>query len=237
MSTEYSADSSKSFMIAMQSMIDTSQTFNLDRSKICLPDFDDELKKVQKDEQNQRTELTVLSQDRNDWDDIFEEFKDISFAQLQSIIDSYKTKNAVAVYKKIGKLINEAETTLSSNVLLETVLQMVYKHQKQELEKELLDFLGTGNIDLVSLLLQHRRMIVATPIETTILLIKNAVNSTPEFLTQQDIRNQVLKSAEDAKNRKLNPATKIIKYPHVFRKYEAGSTTAMALPVKNSLCQ
>lgn len=227
MSTEYSADSSKSFMIAMQSMIDTSQTFNLDRSKICLPDFDDELKKVQKDEQNQRTELTVLSQDRNDWDDIFEEFKDISFAQLQSIIDSYKTKNAVAVYKKIGKLINEAETTLSSNVLLETVLQMVYKHQKQELEKELLDFLGTGNIDLVSLLLQHRRMIVATPIETTILLIKNAVNSTPEFLTQQDIRNQVLKSAEDAKNRKLNPATKIIKYPHVFRKYEAGSTTAM----------
>lgn len=74
--------------------------------------------------------------------------------------------------KKIGKLINEAETTLSSNVLLETVLQMVYKHQKQELEKELLDFLGTGNIDLVSLLLQHRRMIVATPIETTILLIK-----------------------------------------------------------------
>lgn len=214
-------------MIAMQSMIDTSQTFNLDRSKICLPDFDDELKKVQKDEQNQRTELTVLSQDRNDWDDIFEEFKDISFAQLQSIIDSYKTKNAVAVYKKIGKLINEAETTLSSNVLLETVLQMVYKHQKQELEKELLDFLGTGNIDLVSLLLQHRRMIVATPIETTILLIKNAVNSTPEFLTQQDIRNQVLKSAEDAKNRKLNPATKIIKYPHVFRKYEAGSTTAM----------
>lgn len=49
---------------------------------------------------------------------------------------------------------------------------MVYKHQKQELEKELLDFLGTGNIELVSLLLQHRRMIVATPIETTILLIK-----------------------------------------------------------------
>lgn len=44
MSTEYSADSSKSFMIAMQSMIDTSQTFNLDRSKISLPDFDDELK-------------------------------------------------------------------------------------------------------------------------------------------------------------------------------------------------
>lgn len=215
-------------MVAMQSMIDASQTFNLDKSKIQFPEFDNELKRSREDEQNKKTELTVLSQDRNDWDDIFDEFQDISFKQLQSRIDSYKRDNSVAIYKEIAKLIKKAATSLSSNVLLESVLQMVYNHEKQELEKELLDFLGTGNIELVSLLLQHRRMIIAMPIETIIVLIENAAKSTSEFLTQQDIRNQVLQNAENAKNQKLNPADRIIKYPHVFRKYEVGSTSAMA---------
>lgn len=209
MSTSYSIDSSKSFMIAMQSMIDTVDKLNI-KPGTYTPDIDNEVKKTGR-EKNEGTKLAVLAQDRNKWDDIYDQFNDVSFENLQKVIKSYKSSNSNNnLYKEFGKLVDLAHSLLPRDVFTESLLQIVYNNDSNALEKELMDFLGASNIELISFLIQNQSTIKSIPLEETMFMIQDVANPNKR-LTQEGIRNQVLENAARAKNPKLDAAQKIIK--------------------------
>lgn len=226
MSTSYSVDSSKSYMVAMQSMIQTLEKLKFDK-EVDTPEIDNE-DNHNEEHDTQKTKLTVLAQDRNKWDDIYDEFSDISYEKLQNVVKNYKSNRHNNIYKELGQLIDSVDSLLPNDALTESLLQIVYNNEAGALQKELLDFIGATNVELISFLIQNRSVITTVPLEKTIFMIKDA--ETPnKRLTQEDIRNQVMDNAERARNPKLNPANKIIKYPHVFRKYEANTTSSLSL--------
>ena len=227
MSTSYSIDSSKSFMIAMQSMIDTVDKLNI-KPGTYTPDIDNEVKKTGR-EKNEGTKLAVLAQDRNKWDDIYDQFNDVSFENLQKVIKSYKSSNSNNnLYKEFGKLVDLAHSLLPRDVFTESLLQIVYNNDSNALEKELMDFLGASNIELISFLIQNQSTIKSIPLEETMFMIQDVANPNKR-LTQEGIRNQVLENAARAKNPKLDAAQKIIKYAHVYRKYESNTSSALSI--------
>ena len=136
--------------------------------------------------------------------------------------------NTDSIYKKLYLLAASSTSSLSTDSLLESALQLTYNYEKGELAKELLDLVGTENIELLSFLLENRNQIVSQPIEEVLRLIKTSNEGSSGLLSQQDIRNQVLQNAQMAKNQKLDPAEKVIKYPHVFRKYEAAGSSSLS---------
>ncbi|CCF57836.1 hypothetical protein KAFR_0D01890 [Kazachstania africana CBS 2517] len=225
MMTSYSVHSSKSFMEAMQSMIQASELFNVDLSKIVVPEYDNS--KNVKDKEPEGTKLAVLAQDKNEWDDIYEEFNDISFEKLNDIISSYNEEDSLKVFKNLSRLLNTCSTELPKDILPESTLQLLFTHETIDLEKELLNLLGTENIELISFLLQNKAKITSQPLDNVLWLINNSDDSNTH-LTEEDIRNQVLENARIAKNQKLDQAEKIIKYPHVFRKYESNTTSSLS---------
>ncbi|CCD23111.1 RNA helicase NDAI_0B00770 [Naumovozyma dairenensis CBS 421] len=228
MSVSYSVTSAGSYMQAMQTMIEASHSFNIDREKVSIPTIDNEIKKEHSSEHDNTTTLTVLAQDKNEWDDIYKEFDDISFEQLQSVVESYKKGNVTSIYHKINRLVRSCTSSMPPDSLLDSVIQLTFTYEKGELAKELLDFLGPENIELLSFLLEHRNQLINQPVEDVLQQIRNSENNGPRLLSQKDIRNQVLQNAESAKNQKLDPAQKVVKYPHVFRKYEASGSSSLS---------
>lgn len=229
MTTAYSTDSAGSYMQAMQAMSQTSDSLVIDRSKISLPTIDDEAKSANaRKSVDYKTSLTVLAQDKNEWDDIFEKFGDISFEKLNLAVQSFKRLNSNAVCRTLYGLVKNCTSSLPNEILLESVLELLYTYTQPQLEKELLDFLGAENVELISFILQSRKQIVAQPIEHVLQMIQEAGHA-PKHLSRKELKEQVAQNAYAAKNAKLNPAEKVLKYPHVFRKYEAGGSSILSV--------
>ncbi|CCK72395.1 RNA helicase KNAG_0K00270 [Huiozyma naganishii CBS 8797] len=229
MSTSYLADSSKSYMIAMQSMVDAVKTYHMDAIHTPPPPIDKEASDTEFEnaEKPKKTQLAVLAQDRNKWDNIYDKFSDISFSKLETIVSSLAKDTTNAVYKTLSDLFDKCSSNLDKNVLIESVLHIIYSHTGVELQKELLDFLGDENIELISFLIEHSSTLVSRAFDQTMYLITSS-DDPDKLLTEQDIMRQVSENAKRAKNEKLNQAIKIVKYPHVFRKHEEGSTSSLS---------
>ena len=229
MSIFYTPASSTSYLLAMENMAKSLAKFSSDTSPP-VPSVDDEVvppPKPGEEELDSKPKLAVLAQDRNDWDDIYDEFTDLSFEQLKSVVASYRKDLSTGIYKKFAQHVAETIHLLDKDEFLDSLLRIVYSHKGANLEKELLDFLGVERIEFISFLIQHRAAIVAHSIEQTISLIRDAENP-DRRLTQEGIKNQVLQNAYNAKNQKLNQAERIIKYPHVFRKYESNTSSTLS---------
>ena len=211
-------------MIAMQTMMDAVIKYNMDKVNVQPPTIDNEVN-CNKDLEDGKVQLTVLAQDRNEWDDIYDQFQDISFEKLDKAINRLKSDQSKNIYKKLSQLINTSNSYLERNDLLHSVLTIVYNYSLMDLQKELLDFLGEENIELISFLVEHRDQIVAAPLDHTILMVNDSSNL---LMTDDEIQEQVRENARKAKNTKLAKADKIIKYPHVFRKYESNTTSALS---------
>ena len=208
----------------MQTMMDAVIKYNMDKVNVQPPTIDNEVN-CNKDLEDGKVQLTVLAQDRNEWDDIYDQFQDISFEKLDKAINRLKSDQSKNIYKKLSQLINTSNSYLERNDLLHSVLTIVYNYSLMDLQKELLDFLGEENIELISFLVEHRDQIVAAPLDHTILMVNDSSNL---LMTDDEIQEQVRENARKAKNTKLAKADKIIKYPHVFRKYESNTTSALS---------
>ncbi|CDH15138.1 probable Antiviral helicase SLH1 [Zygosaccharomyces bailii ISA1307] len=229
MAASYSIHSAGSYMQAMQSMVDSTLSLTFDRANTIVPKIDNESKNGNATGSSSGKDyIEKLSQDENDWDDIFEQLDDISFDKLKSAVESYGKINSAATYKKLSRLIEDSSSPLPDAVLLDSILELVYSQDKNHLGKELLDLLGTDNMELIDFLLQSRDTIISQPKEHVLQMTEQA-KDLPKFLSQQDIRDQYSDNAYKAKNQKLDPAQKIVKYPHVYRKYEAGNSSMMSL--------
>ncbi|GAV48901.1 hypothetical protein ZYGR_0N03060 [Zygosaccharomyces rouxii] len=229
MSATYSIHSAGSYMQAMQSMVNSSLSLAFDRTKSTVPKIDNELKLSKTPNvQAKKDQIRRLANDGNEWDDVFQEFGDISYEKLKNVVESYGKVNSAATFKKLSRLIEDSSSPLPKDILLDSVLDLVYSHEKTQLGKELLDLLGAENVELIDFLLQSRTEIVSQPKEHIIRMTDDAKNL-PRFLSQGDIKDQYNQNAFLAKNQKLDPAQKVVKYPHVYRKYEAGGSSMMAL--------
>ncbi|KAI8397569.1 DEAD/DEAH box helicase [Nakaseomyces glabratus] len=221
MTTTYSVNSSGSFMNAMQTMNDASVQLKMEDITQMVPAIDNELNKDIKSAG--KCKLAVLSQDRNEWDDIFDEFIDPNF-DINFLISDKNKSSTKAVYKRLWRLINSASFSVSYEEFTRSILGITNEYDNGDLEKELLDFLGMENMELISFLVENRSFITSQPTEFVIHELDQTENPN-DYLDDGLIAEQIKANEEITKNEKLDPLRKIIKYPHVFRKYEAGSSS------------
>lgn len=228
MSTQYSVDSAGSYMQAMQVMAEVSESLSFKRMKRTSPHENDGKGKTSSKSEDDKMALTVLAQDKNDWDAIFDEFKNLSFEKLNSVLKSHKRGSSKATYRKMLRLIQNCSSPLPQDVLLESILEILHAQDKSQLESELLNLLGAGNIEIISFVLQSKKQLASQPIEQTLHLILNP-DSSSRLMTNREMKEQVAENAYLAKNQKLNAAEKVVKYPHVFRKYEQGGSSILSV--------
>lgn len=212
-------------MQAMQSMIAASNSFDIDLSSCPKPDTDDAVTINLKDARSGG--LKVLPQDRNEWDNLFDEYKDISLERLAQFIAKQQQTLHGYAYQKLNDLIRESEKFLPEDEFIRSILQMIYNHHGDILQKELLDFLGVQNTELISYLVQYRDKITELPIEQTIIRLRHS-DELPLNMTEEDIENQALENARIGREMKLEKAKKLVRYPNVFRKYEASNISSLS---------
>ncbi|CCH60480.1 hypothetical protein TBLA_0C06880 [Henningerozyma blattae CBS 6284] len=232
MATNYDITSSKSFMIAMQSMVEMVDDFNFDRSKVLVPKIDDE---VNSEDGSESSVTTTLIQDRNEWDDIFDDLKDVSFDDLTNMINNSsiskrnsKKKNSTVLFKKFFRLLSMCSTSIDLDTLIQSIINLIYSFEKGDLAKELLSLIGAENIELISFLLENRNALIKKP-KTTILEILTQFQMESEYMSQDEMSEQVYQNAQRAKNTdNLKQSVRQVRYPHVFRQYESDSTSAIS---------
>lgn len=222
MSTSYSITSSGSFMQAMHTMIETSSKLGMDNLLMDPPQIDYELE--ESGENKKVSELTTLSQDRNEWDDIFDQYNDNTEFEIMDVINKIQSRDTNAIYKRLRRLLDSAADNVPIEEFSSSLLKMVYEYDNELLEKELLDFLGTENVELISFLIENRSTLISQPIEFVLYKLQEA-GAPSDYLDEDSIKQQIEENEFRTKNEHLDPAHKIIKYPHVFRKYEAGSSS------------
>ena len=113
-------------MIAMQTMMDAVDKYNMHKIGIDSPIIDNEVNN-DKDLEYEKVQLTALAQDRNEWDDIYDQFKDISFERLDKAMNRLKKDQSKNIYKKISQLINTANSYLERDELLHSVQTLTYR--------------------------------------------------------------------------------------------------------------
>ncbi|SCV02462.1 LAME_0H01068g1_1 [Lachancea meyersii CBS 8951] len=226
MSTQYSIDSVGSYMQAMNSMVSAAQNFRFGSNMPIPPEIDNE---VDQQKSDSYVQLTTLSQDRNEWDDIFDSFGELSRENaLRAIREVTSDDNgSFDILKDLRGLVENGPTNVDSQTLIQTLLALLKTDDLNILQTELFDFLGDENITLISFLIENREFLLAISQEE---LQKSFEKPSDEerFLSEKEIRESVLKTAQDIKNLQLNPLQKEEQYPHVFRKSEAGSSCTLS---------
>ncbi|AET39778.1 RNA helicase Ecym_4766 [Eremothecium cymbalariae DBVPG len=225
MSNGYSVHSSGSYMQAMQSMVEVSQTFRLTAKEQELPEIENH-----KDENKDSSTgiLTCLTQDRNEWDDIFDEFADLSHQKLDELISNKNGPKTVNIFREFFTLMENSGLHVSQESFLEHLMSILKSNaEHSHLEQDLFDYLGSENIGLLSFIIQNKEFLARVPL-ADLNGIREVVFSQSGFLSETDIRFQVLANASHAKGQELHEMPKVVRYPHVFRKHELGTSSSFS---------
>ncbi|KAL6943293.1 hydrophobin [Hanseniaspora osmophila] len=212
MSTSYSVHSVGSYMQAMGSMVEAAATFHLNEQDIIPPDLRHSEDKQKKSEakSNAPIKLAVVSNDRNEWDDIIDGFADISFTKLDALISNLEITlstedNATdtdvydSIFSEVEKVAQE-KGTMSAQELMNSIMNILCLNDNESEQQSLLfDMLGFDHFDLIGKLLQEKSLIVE----------------------QSSTKYSKSKKSEEPALAKLE---KQVKYPHVFQTYAAGRT-------------
>lgn len=212
-----------SYIQSMQVMVESSQNFEL--SRMNLPNIDNELLEA---DDCSNGKLTISGQDRNEWDDIFDEFNDLSCDKLNKLcLQSENFYNPNDIFKELFKLVDNSQLVLSRDIFFEHIMSIIKTDSSLGLEQELFNYLGAENIELISFLLKNRSFLENVPL-TALHSIDEIEADHVKFLTEKDIRNQVLQNVENSKRQILLPSQKQTKYPYVFRKSEASYSSTLS---------
>ena len=225
MSTAYSVHSVGSYMKAMQVMVESVQSFPPLESYI-VPEVDNELEDDTCN--NNGNKLLVMSQDRNEWDEIFDQFSNLSSERLQKLINNkHSTSNAQSqIFKELFRLLDQVESDFPRDQLLEQLIELLRNNESTgTADQDLFDYLGAENIELISFLLEHQDVLKQMPVPSA---SGNDADDGSRFMTEEDIRAQVMMNREKGKNAKLAPMQKRVRYPHVFRQYEDGGSSMLS---------
>ncbi|SCW02100.1 LAFE_0E14180g1_1 [Lachancea fermentati] len=220
MATAYSVHSVKSYMDAMNSMVNAAQGFDLTSNDMVCPELEVESEDY---EDSKNSKLTILSQDKNEWDDIFNEFSDLSSDKLFAAIKQQKADRKFNIFQDLQKLmLNAKNPTMDVSLLLESVISILSEKDMDRMQAELFDFLGDENIELISFLIQNRNQILSKSHEEIEAIWCN-VEASNTFLSEKEIRAQFINNVQKSKTDEPAALQKQSKYPHVFRKDDAGA--------------
>lgn len=221
----YSVHSVGSYMQAMEAMVSTSQSLSMDSFTLNVPDVDEELD--QEKERGVQRGILKTVQDMNEWDAVFDAFKDLSADHLISIATSGQ-KDEVNLSRTLLNLLQEVSTDLSQDQLLEHITHILNTGPDDAtIEEDLFDFLGAENIELISFLLDNKALIKSTSLDS----LYSAIDDT-KFMTDDDMLLEVMRNRKKAKDVHLAPARKVVKYPHVYRQYEDGGSSILSFSGK-----
>ncbi|CDO91952.1 unnamed protein product [Kluyveromyces dobzhanskii CBS 2104] len=223
MSTTYSVHSVGSYMKAMDVMVSSVEQMSSRFTDSAVPEVDQELKTGYKNDD--KGKLLVTSQDRNDWDDIFDEFSNLSSERLLSLVTTnYSNSNGQPqIFKELFRLLENVDSDFSQDQLLQQLVELLRSNEKTgTAEQDLFDYLGAENVELISFLIENQDLLKQTP---TADMSNSSMHDGNGFMTEEDIKRQVMMNVENGKNIKLAPAQRKVRYPHVFRQSEdAGSS-------------
>lgn len=142
MSTAYSVHSVGSYMKAMEVMVESVQSFPPLESYI-VPEVDNELEDDTFN--NNGNKLLVMSQDRNEWDEIFDQFSNLSSERLQKLISNkHSTSNAQSqIFKELFRLLDQVESDFPRDQLLEQLIELLRNNESTgTADQDLFDYLG-----------------------------------------------------------------------------------------------
>ncbi|SCU86497.1 LAFA_0E01134g1_1 [Lachancea sp. 'fantastica'] len=131
------------------------------------------------------------------------------------------------ILKDLRDHVENGPSNVDSKTLTRTLLTLLQNDDLNILQTELFDFLGDENIGLISFLIENRDTLLSIPYDEHLEFLEGP-SEEERFLSEKEIRESVLKTAQDIKNLQLNPLQKQQQYPHVFRKSEAGSSFTLS---------
>ncbi|AMD21955.1 HFR100Wp [Eremothecium sinecaudum] len=221
----HSFDSVGTYMQAMLPMVQTAQGFNLTEKNKELPDI--ESRPDKRDKNSSNAVLTTLAQDRNEWDDIFDEFDDLSTEKLETVINQAGDYKFSSVYREILKTLESSRFQVPKDQLLEHILNILNTADGSgALEQELFYYLGSENIELIRIIVQNQTLLSGKPYQEVLEDFRNAVGKS-EFLSGLDMNDEDLVNASSV-SQLFDGKQKIVRYPHVFRKYEVGTSSSFS---------
>lgn len=229
MSIQYSASSTGSYMRAMQTVSDALETLEILDYTTVTPKID------QEDLEIDSGYLSILDQfqiefKRNikaDQNDSLVEEED---NDEQSGAEHYKNFKA-----RCELICSKRDDGMSGKDLIDSIISMLSSNGTDDdsLQSLLFDILGFEEFDFISQIINEKEQIL---IEMSKQKQSSNDFAAKEFLSKSDIKEQVRKNQLAAQNEELSPATRVRKYPHVFKSFEGGNTIAFngqkfALPV------
>lgn len=193
----YSVNSTKSFMQAMQPMIDVLNS---------LPVPDEKIPRID----NENNKITPI-------DGILDRFHGISTEILDHIVDPSQgnaSNGSIEIEKECARISKDRGD--HSNEVYNMVKNILASSPgDEELQSSLFDILGFEEFELISKIVQNKSQLLASESTTDV--------KEPRFLTPEERAQQLIDNHERAKNQKLGPKQLRQEYPHVFKKPDIGN--------------
>ncbi|CUM54439.1 uncharacterized protein AC631_04380 [Debaryomyces fabryi] len=194
----YSVNSTKSFMQAMQPMIEILNNLPVPK--------DEKIPRID----NENNRITPIG-------GILDRFHGISTEVLDHIVDSSQgsaSNGIIEIEKECGRISKDRGD--HSNEVFDMVKNILTSSPgDEELQSSLFDILGFEEFELISKIVQNKSQLLAS----------DNTNDVKEqrFLTPEERAQQLIENHERAKNQKLGPKQLRQEYPHVFKKPDVGN--------------
>lgn len=199
----YTADSTKSYMQAMEPMMKLLETLDI-KIPDKLPRIDNEHNRI------------------NPVGKILEKFDDLSVTDiLDHVVSDTTERDGNDVLKSIESACARigAGREQAKDDVFRLIKEIVDSNPSdEELQSKLFDLLGFEEFELISTIIQHKAIIINS---------NDDMEQLPKFLTAEERVQQLLENKERAKNVKLAPKGPEQKYPHVFKNPDLSSVVAV----------
>ncbi|ANZ73177.1 BA75_01270T0 [Komagataella pastoris] len=205
--SSYDASSTKSYLQAMQPMIES-----LEELSLVVPDEGLKIPQMKDDDGFQLNVLKSLQE-------LFDEIEKSEIETSDS--DSGENRAIDELIEEFGNFCVTSESGFTTDQLLQQVRDILQQNDSQDsIQSLLVDIFGFENFDLISSILQNQEAIMAQEKP------RKMKSDSPKATPDEEIAIQVRENRRKAKSQPLEFAPSKEKYPHVFRSYESGNTVS-----------
>lgn len=195
----YTVTSTKSYMQAMQPMVDALKAFKETHKWEKVPLLDHE-------------KVTSSSIDK-----LLSRFADLNTDFVNAVEIRGSNGSAIAEIEQECKRISEARGLASDDIL--GLVKSTLNESSEDLQSSLFDILGFEEFDLISKVVQHKDELAES----------ESASQKEQFklMTAADRAQMVAENIEKGKNQKLLPRSHNQQYPHVFKNHEISNVVAI----------
>lgn len=225
----YNADSTKSFMLAMEKMTTALHSINIDHENMKIPEIDKE------DNKHLKEKLKVFTNELQNMKNLEIDFYESEFED-DSLLEDPSYSESEEIFEQITTKINKIEKQEffdNGAELKNTILDLLeLRLSDEEIQSVLFDLLGFEDFDLISELIQKRDQILDG------MKMKKKKENKPVrsyFLSEEEKVEMYRKNLELAKNANILPkeySASQRKYPHVYLSNSGSSGNMLAFGKK-----